>query len=242
MADQWSRKVANRGALCTKLLADAERMRKAGLLRRDLEVIITFGQAAQLADRDQQAQLASLEVLRGKRKVNAETLDEREDELKDRLPLVIVDLEGSDDETKRDLGRWLRAVSFKRYRYRDVADAPEVVVDEALARRVARVERRDGPTRFDGMAAMCAVLRAPERAFIVEALEERGLSAAWLEDLQLDAEAAAAQGRNVKRAAEATSREEEAARQQRLSWAAARRAIHSACTGSDELLLLLADC
>lgn len=242
MADQWTTKVGSRVQLAQKLLEQPERMSKAGLLEKDLRALIALGVAAQLADREQKAQLAALEVIRGKRKVDAEELDASEDMLKDRLPLVIDDLEESEDAAKQDEGKWLRALSFKRYRYRDMTEATMVAVDDALARRVARVERRDASARFDGLAALSAALQAPGHAAILTGLAERGVSAEWLEDVQLDAEAMVAQGRNVKKAAEATAREEEAARGQRLKWAAARRAVRTACAGSDELMLLLADC
>lgn len=242
MADQWTTKMASRTLLAQKLLEQPERMKKAGLLEKDLRTLIALGVAAQLADREQKAQIAALEVNRGKRKVDAEELDAADAMLKDRLPLVIEDLKTSDDEEKQYEGKWLGALSFDRYRYRDMTDADVVAIDEALARRVARVARRDASARFDGLAALCAALRAPGHEVILEGLAERGVSAEWLEDVQLDAEAVVAQGRNVKKAAEATAREEEAARGQRLKWAAARRAVRTACAGSDELLLLLADC
>jgi hypothetical protein len=93
MTDQWTPETSARVKVARALQAKPELMKREGLLPRDLDVIITQGEAAQAADRDQQAQLAQLEVQRTNRKVEAKDLDAADADLRKRMPMVIQDLE-----------------------------------------------------------------------------------------------------------------------------------------------------
>lgn len=245
MTDQWTPETSARVKVARALQAKPELMKREGLLPRDLDVIITQGEAAQAADRDQQAQLAQLEVQRTNRKVEAKDLDAADADLRKRMPMVIQDLE--EDANTRDQALWVSRLSFSRYRFRKLAPvidaaAPPTDAEVAVVEKVKRVVRQDAPSRFGGLAAFCFALLADDRRPIVERLAERGISAERLAELAGDAQAVADKGRNVKLAAEATEREEAAARAQRIKWSACEQAIRAACSGDRELALLLADC
>lgn len=172
---------------------------EAGLKPADLDALVRHGSAARDNDRIQREQLATVAAERKGRKVSADDLFEREDQLRDRLPAVIDDLR---EAGQGSLADWLTALSFARFRFRELTP-PAGVATDAEVRKVERVEREDIPTRAEKLAAFCTAIRAPGREPIVGALEARALAPAFVADLGEDADVLARAGRNVLRAAEA---------------------------------------
>ena len=213
-------------------------LRAHRLTAEDLEAIITHGEAARVADRQQQEQLAEVAVARAGRKVSAVQLAHREDELAALLPAVIDDLVATNAEE----AGFLAKLSFARYRTRVHSVRPQPMSDEDVAtiETIQRVERSDIPTRAKGLSALCTTLRG--RAPIVHALAARGLDAAQLEALAGDAEQVASHGRNQLRPVEATEREAAAVAAQRAKWSAIKKLVRRACASDRDLAALFADC
>lgn len=257
---EWTERVGARTKLALMLKGKLPRAVAAGLVEEDLDEIIQQGKAAEEADQDQRAQLAQLQVSRRERSVNATTLKEDEDALRDRLLPVVGDLNRM-GEAQQAL--WLSTVSYKRYRVRELAPADpggaaaaeeesgeaDREDDEATdapgaaeAPKRVRVERLDAPSRFRGTAGFCRGLLAPERAVIVARLAARGFSRDKVESLGQDAKALADQGSNLLQAAEATARESKAVEAQQARWSECRRMIKKACIGDAELAVQFAKC
>lgn len=215
--------------------------RSAGLTEEDLDILITQGRIAKEADREQQEELAAIQAQRSNRKLEAADIFRREEQLKARLPAVAWRLNNDDPA----LARWLSALSFARYRMRDLpkaksgdssdAEAPEV-------RKVIRVTREDIPTRLEALASFCTAILQPGRDAIVVELSARALDRAWLEALRDDADALARQGRNVGHGAAATAREVEAVKAQRARWLMVRRMIRDVAQTVPALKVKLAEC
>lgn len=245
MTAQWTLRTDRRTALAEQLLNAPDRMRAAGLLARDLQIIVDNGQAARAADREQKAQLAEVATTRAGRKAQAAAVREREDWLRARLPLVVDDLRTAGESALAD---WLTLLSVKRYRYRELvrqAEATESAASEATraeAQRVERIERTDLLSRLSGLVAFCEVILAPGREPVVAALAARGFDRAALEALSEEADALVQAGNNQLVAAEATEREARHAAAQTAQWAKCRRAIRTAVEGDPTLERLLAGC
>jgi hypothetical protein len=211
-----------------------------GLTEADLDAIIDHGETAREADRQQQVQLATIQGQRADRKFTAADIFRREEEMRDRTPLVI----GSLAETDPAQARWLSALSFARYRIRELPVSPEELANDPAVKRVERVEREDIPTRLAALANFCKSILEPGREPIVAAFEARALTRADIETLGADADALARLGRNLPAAAEATAREAEAVKAQNEMWSRARKAIRKVVhlAGTTELKAKLADC
>lgn len=251
MPDQWTPRVTARAELATLLKTKfPDRATGAGLTPADLDTLIDQGKVARDADVLQKEQLAEMGADRTARKVDAEQLFSREDELRDRLPAVIGDVTKAG---RKDLADFLGNLSFARYRFRDLAPPPAPPAtsgeppppappqDPDVA-KVARVEREDIPTRLSGLAAFCVALARPGREPIVAALGARGLAADALTKLGDDAETLRKLGRNALRATEATATEAAAAGAQRAKWNEVRRMVRKAVRGEPTLETKYADC
>jgi hypothetical protein len=193
----------------------------AGITVAELDVIITEGGAAKEADRQQSVQLAALAADRSGRKVDAADIFAREEDLRDRLPMVVATLM-REHPTQ---ARWLSALTFSRYRMRELPVTDEELAADPDIKKVARVERADIPTRLEGVANFCASLLEEGREAIVAQLEARAMPRAKLEELREDAADLAKLGRNLPAAAEATAREAAAVEAQSAVWAVARKAL-----------------
>jgi len=254
--DQWTPRTTARAELAEMLLGPhAARARAAGLVEADLEALRTHGRKAERADRLQREQLAQINAERTLRKELNQEIGAREDALRDRLPAVIGELSDASDPSTRELGLWLGNLSFARYRFREITPSPaarQVVEEETPCakadstveelRSVKRVERADTVTRMRGLEAFCEALLRPGREPIVKVLAQRGLSPDDLRTLADDARHLAELGRNVTRAAEATSIEAEAARAQNIVWRRIRRMLRKAVQGVPELEKKWAEC
>jgi len=223
----------------------------AGIKPAELDTIATEGEKARLADAEQKEQLAAIQIARSDRKQDAVDLMEREGMLRDRLPAVIGELESG---RHRPLAQFLSAVSFARFRYRELAppppdpNAPPAPTPAAgqpapeELREIARVPREDIVTRASALAAFCNALLKPGREPIVAELAERGLSADWLKKLADDATVLAAAGRNSFQSVAATTREAEAAAAQKVAWLRIKRMVRKAVAGVAELASKYAEC
>ena len=242
--NQYTLLVSHRTLYVEALVKQPARFEEAGLEETDLRELITEGLAARAADQDQRAQLAMGQVMRSERRVEAEVLDQDEHKLRIRLPMVVASLLKSPDKAIVRQGRWLGALSVDRYRFRHLKpiEDPEGAPDAALVERVKRVVREDAESRFSGLAAFCDAITQPERGVIIERFAARGLDAAWFASVAADAHAAAALGRNVTRAAEATAREAEAVGRFKEKWSECRLALREAAEGDAELEHLWAKC
>lgn len=241
VADWYTPTVEARTNLCAALEAKgADWLKERYLKLKDVQDVVTWGRAAEQADREQKEQLAEAAAARAERAVNAAEVSEREAALAATLPAVIADLA---EAGHRDLALFLAKLSFARYRMRvtTVPVSSDAPLDEET-KKVQRVPRSDIATRADGLAALCAALRKPGRDAIRAELAERGWDDAALADLEADAAAVAEQGRNTPRPVEATAREAEAVRQQRAKWSAIRHLVKRAVRGDRELEALYAKC
>lgn len=185
-----------------------------GLTEYDLDQIITHGEAAREADRQQQVQLADLQAERTSRSLMAADIFEREEGMRDRLAAVIDALK----TTHPTLADFLAALSFSRYRFRVLPVSAETLADDPEIKKVERVEREDHITRLTALSQFCTSLLEPGREPIIEALAARALPREAIETLGADAEALAKKGRNLPSAAEATAREAAAVTAQRRHW------------------------
>ena len=242
--NHYTPQVAHRMAFVEGLLKQPARFAEVGLEEADLQELRNEGAAARAADLDQRAQLAEALVRRTERRVDAEVLDKDERKLRIRLPMVVGGLLKSPDKVIARQGRWLRALSVVRYRYRNMQPVEDTdgAPDAALVERVKRVVREDAESRFSGLAAFCEAITQPERALILERFAARGLDAAWFARVAADAHFIATLGRNVSRAAEATARESDAVGRFKEKWSECRLALREAAEGDAELEHLWAKC
>lgn len=255
---QWTPRVTARSELAETLRDKyPDRAEGAGLVRHDLDGISTHGRKAIQADRLQKEQLAQIDAERTLRKDVAQDVSAREDALRDRLPAVIGELTESSQANERELGLWLGNLSFARYRFREIKPTITLPPDDASEpcgegeisdaasqelRSVRRVERADVVTRMNGLEAFSEALLRPGREPIVKLLATRGLPPEDLRALADDARTLADMGRNVKRAAEATAVESEAAQAQLRIWQRVRRMMRKAVQGVPELEKKWAEC
>lgn len=241
----WTPRVTARAELAEVLSTRfLERATAAGITKGELEAVAKNGRAAEQADRLQKEQLAAGAAGRANQKDVTRALFDREEALRDRLPAVAGELsEGSPAD--REQGAWLSKLSFARYRFRELHAATSTPADEAAAaevKAVERVERYDAATHLNGLEAFCQALLKPGREAIVDKLAARGLPRATLESLATDARAVIELGRNVKRSAEATATESEAAHAQLVVWRRIRRMVRKAVNGVPELEGRFAGC
>ena len=238
-ANHYTLRVGARAELCATIKRDhlAEAV-SIGLTAEDLTEITAQGETAREADRRQQTQLAGLEATRTGRKLTAAEIFEREEGLRNRLPAVVSSLEA----TLVEQARWLSALSFARYRIRELPVPEAALAADPEIKRVERVEREDIPARLEALARFCTSMLEAGREPIVEALAARMLSRTELETLAADADALARQGRNLPAAAEATAREAAAVAAQRKRWGLVRKMIRSLCAGVPALTTKLGEC
>lgn len=254
--DQWTPRTKARSELAETLRdRHLDRAQRAGITKRDLDDISMHGRKAEKADEAQKKELALIAAERGAQKDLKESVFEREDSLRDRLPVVIGELW---DAKERDSARWLTSVSFARYRFREIRSGEPPAAESAtdgvagdcamskkeaeVLRAVQRVERADVPTRAKGLAAFCDALLDPSFEPIGKRLSERGFDRDTLTALSNDARRLSDMGRNVSRAAEATAIEAEAARAQLTTWQRVRRMMRKAVQGVPELEKKWAEC
>jgi hypothetical protein len=247
--DQWTTKVTTRRQIAELLLKQPERIRKAKLLPRELQVIIDQGQKAEQADAEQREQLTAGDVDRSAKSASTKSLFARETELRNVMAAVVDDLR---DEAPA-LAELLARLSFARFRIRELAAEPAMPTGDATPettsrpedeeiRSVERVELEDHTTRARNLGRYCRALLKPGREPIVGKLAEREITREEIEKLAADAEAQAEAGRNVKRAAEATAREAAAVAAQKRKWNAVRRLVAVAARGDRDLEAKLAEC
>ncbi len=243
--DQWTPRVTARRLLAEALEKQPERVRKAGLLEKDLEVLIAEGRKAEEADAEQKEQLAQAYAALSNRSQAAKDLAAREGGLRDVITAVIDDLQ---EEHPRQ-AQWLSRLSFARFRIRDLAhkgdSGAETDTDaeaEEDIKKVQRVEKEDQITRARNLGRYCRALLRPTRKVIMDQLAKRGLGPDDLELIATDAEAFVESGRNVMVAAEATAREAIAAAAQKRKWKAIRRLARNAVQGDSGLEKKLAEC
>lgn len=218
----YTERNGHRGDLATMIKQDHMPLAiEAGVTTVELDVLINEGAAGKEADRQQQVQLATLAADRKGRKIDAADIFMREEDLRDRMSMVVASLTKEHPEQ----ARWLSALTFSRYRIRELPVTDEELADDPSIKKVARVVRADIPTRLDGLANFCASLLEEGREVIVAQLEARAMPRAKIEELRTDAADLAKLGRNLPAAAEATAREAAAVEAQNATWAVSRKAL-----------------
>lgn len=230
-------RVENRTKLAKALKTKLARATAAGLLEEDLDGIAKHGDDAIEADREQKAQLAQDDGTRSERASTMRSILERGDALRDRIPAVVFALRKGNQSAA---AAFLAALSFSRFRLRDLGPIDPEVAAQPEVRAVERVEREDKLTLLNGLAQLAKTLLPSEP--IVAELAKRGIDRETLARLQTDAEAEWNRGKNVRKAAEATAREAEAVKAQKELWDAHRRMIRAAVKGDADLERLYAEC
>lgn len=233
----YTPRVGARAELAKALKTKLSRAIAVGIKESDLDIIAVEGDKAREADREQNEQLADVEANIKARSERDASILERGLHLRDLLPAVIYSLEQAGHRTD---ATFLGALTFSRFRMRDVPPPDPALADDPAVKKVERVEREDKQTRLAGLANFVATILT--RPNIVAEYAARGVDEAWLEALRADADAAARAGRNVRLAAEATAREAEAVQKQKAVWNANRRLIRKAVKGDPELERLFAEC
>jgi hypothetical protein len=237
----WTPRVAAQKDLAVALLAKLERARAAGLREEDLRVLADQGAIAEAADRQQVEELTTHRVPMGARREQLGELAEEERRLRDVVTAVVDDLEA----TEPALAQFLARLSFARFRVRELKDAGAAATDDgagenAEVRSVTLVEREDRLSRTMALGRFCHALLQPGREAIVAAFDARGMTD--LAGLAARAEALAAEGPNVMRAAASTAREAAAVAAQTKKWKAVRRLVRRAVEGDPDLQPKLALC
>ncbi len=230
-------RILARGELAKALKSKPERAAQAGIKESELDVIAVEGDNAREADREQNVQLAENELEYQDRSHREAALLASGDALRNRMPAAIQSLL---DDGHVDDGKLLSALSFSRFRLRDLPMPDPSLADDPRVKKVERVEREDKHTRLAGLASFVATILT--RDAIVAELASRGMDREALTALHAEADAAVRAGQNVRRVAEATAREAEAVRKQTDKWKAVRRMIREAVRGDDELEKLYAQC
>lgn len=233
----YTPRVGARAELAKALKTKLSRATAVGIKESDLDIIAVEGDKAREADREQNAQLAESQVSVTERSEREASILERGLHLRDMLPAVIYSLEAAGHTTD---AKYLGALTFARFRLRDVPPPDPSLADDPAVKKVQRVEREDKQTRLAGLANFVATILT--RPNIVAEYASRGIDQPWLESLRAEAEAAARAGRNRLLASEATAREAEAVRKQKAVWNANRRLIRRAVQGDPELERLFAEC
>lgn len=244
--DQWTTKVTARRQVGEGLLEQPERLRRAKLLAREVQVVVDEGRKAEIADAEQKEQLAEGDVARSARSSTTKTLLARETELRNVMAAVVDDML---DENQA-LADWLARLSFARFRIRELASKTrsgepkegEPTPEDQEIREVERVKLENHGARALGLGRFCRAILKPGRELVVDKLAEREITRVELEQLAADAEAVSEAGRNIRRAAEATARESTAVAAQRRKWAAIRRLVAVAVRGDAALEAKFAEC
>lgn len=239
--DHYTPRIGMRAEVAAYVKANLLALAKSiGLTEADLDALIAQGEAAREADRQQRIQLAALEAERTERSLTAEDIFEREEQMRDRLLAIINELLTSN----RALGLWLKALSFSRYRMREIAVSEEELAANPDAKKVERVAREDIPTRLESLAKFCTSILEPGREPVVDAFAARELPREAIQALGTEAAALAKRGRNVPKPVEATEREAAAVKAVREQWAILRRLFRSLAKRANdpELKRLLAQC
>lgn len=233
----YNSKVANRTKLARALKAKVERALAEGILEEHLDGLVTEGEAAHEADREQQIQLAEGLTLRAERAELLSSIFEREDKLRARLPAVIFSLNEAGNATD---ARFLTALSFARFRMRGIPVVDPNMAEDPAVKIIERVPREDRLTRLHGLANLSKTLLGREA--IVAELARRGIDEVALTQLQTDAQGMWEAGKNLSSKVEATQREYNAVERQQSLWSANRRMIRRAIKGDHELESLYAMC
>lgn len=239
--DQYTPRIGKRGELAKYVRENhLEEAKAIGLTEDDLTHLTAQSDAAREADRQQRTQLAEIEAERSERSLLAQDIFEREEQMRDRLIPIVHTLV----QTQPQQGRWLKSLTFARYRMREIAVPEEELANNPEAKKVIRVEREDIPTRLANLANFCTSILEPGREPIIEAFAARALPREEIEALAIEADALAKRGRNVMKAAEATAREAVAVKAVREHWALTRRMFRRLVkvVNDPELTAMLAEC
>jgi len=214
-----------------------------GLSDEDLEVIKTQGRLAEKADADQRSQLADGDAGITIKAGDIEAVLEGEALVRAKLPAVVGDLERAGNKR---LALVLKRLSYDRFRIREIKVPAEAAApteaEAAELKTLERVAREDHLSQLSGFAKWVDAVRAPGREPIIAAFETRKTSDEALAKLGADALALSKQGRNVRRAVEATEREQAAVEAQLGRWNASKRLIKLAARQDPDLKNLFADC
>jgi len=220
-----------------------ERAKDAGLTDKDLEILVTHGRNAQAADIDQKKQLAEGSTGITLTAEQIEAVFAGEAKVRVRVPGVIADLREADAERP---ALFLERLSVERFALREIKIAPDAApatpTEATALKKVQRVAREDNAARLEGVANYLDIILAPDYEPIVAAFSARRLPREWLAKLAADARSTFDLGKNVRRALEATAREDEAVAAQNQRWAAVRRLVKDAVVGVPELEALYAAC
>lgn len=233
----YSKRVHARGELAKRLKGKLERAKAEGIVEEDLDAIAAAADDAREADREQKAQLAEDDADRSGRADATDDVLARGDKLRNRMPAVIQSL--TEQGHVAD-ARFATALSYARFRMRNLPPVDPELAENPDVKRVEAVEREDKLTLLSGLANLTKTLLG--RPTIVAELTRRGLDEAALTQLQADAEAGWAAGKNQRQAAEATRRESDACKRQKAKWDANRAMIRDAVKGDPELEALYAEC
>lgn len=240
----WTPKVTARRQFGEMMQKDPDRIKVAKLLMEDFDLLVTEGKNAEEANQDQRVQITEGMVERGERSTMADSLFEREAELRSVCVAVVDDLLVPYPKQSAFLSK----LSFARFRNREFAPrqpqepGTTTTVEAEEIRQVEMVEREDNVTRARGLKLFCKALLKPGREPIVDQLTRRQITREELEQLETDANAYAEAGRNVLRQAEATERESKAVEAQTRKWKAIRRLLPKAVKGDAQLEAKLAEC
>ncbi len=235
----YNRRVRGRTNMAKRLQQDDVRARaeEEGIALDELVVVATAGDEAAGADAEQKAQMATDDVRRTGRALDDADILKRGDKVRNRMAAVILALT---NQGFLDDARFATALSYSRFRLRNLPPPDPALADDPDVKLVKAVEAEDKLTLLAGLGNLVKAYR--KRPNIVAELTRRGLNDAALETLQLDAESAANAGNNARRKAEATQRESEACDRQKVVWDAIRPMVRDAVQGHPELEALFAEC
>jgi hypothetical protein len=233
----YTPRIGARAELAKALKLHPARVAAAGIKEGELDALATSGDEAREADRQQNVELAESDVARKERSDSDADIMRRGDALRDRLPAVIQGLERDGHTADAKL---LAALSFARFRMREVGPIDPALAEDERVKKLTRVAREDRISRLDGLANLVATLLT--RAPMVAELTSRGIDEAALEALRTDADASSRAGKNVQLAAAATERERAAVKTQTAMWSSLRRMIRKAVQGDPALERLYAQC
>ena len=230
-------RVAARTQLAKALKSQLPRAQAEGIVEEDLDVIATSGDDAAEADREQREQLAKDDVRRKGRAADEEDALARGEKVRNRMPAVVQSLM---EQGHLDDARFATALSFSRFRLRNLPPVDPALAENPAVKEVQAVEREDKATLLHGLANLVKTFLTREH--IVAELARRGIDQAALTRLEADARAGWEAGKNQRRAAEATQRESDACDRQKVKWDANRHMIRAAVKGDPVLEALYAEC
>lgn len=234
---QYSSRVANRTKLAKELKTKLARAQAEGIVEEDLDAMAQAGDEAREADREQRAQLADDDVRRNQRAGRDQNVLARGDKVRNRMPAVSRSLI---EQGHVEDGKFVNAVSFAYYRMNGLPEVDPALAEDPAVKAVTRVERADKLSLLGGLANLTKTFLTREN--IVNELARRGIDRDALTQLQADAEASFEDGKNQRRAAEATKREHEAVARQTALWTANRRMLREAVQGDPVLEAIYAGC